>query len=139
MVEAVKSSLGHAEPGAGITSLARTHACMCLRVAAPLTQLRQLSAHLGSILGREAGAEWSPHTAILPKSSMGSACPTDAQLTGSGWLGRVSVFAFQGTDAHVLLQPALWHRLHRPAAATGRPHSCSRERVCTVCWNRRLR
>jgi hypothetical protein len=74
-----------------------------------------------------------PHTALLAKSSVGSACPTDAQLTGSGWLGGVSAFAFQGTNAHALLQPAVHSSVPPPPlhalTATGvRCPRCSDEK-----------
>ena len=96
VVEAVKSSLGHAEPGADITSMARTHACMCLRVAAPLTQLRGLSAHLGSILGREAGAAWS-HSRWTVQARM------NARL--QGWLGVELVLELSLADR---IHPNRW-------------------------------
>ena len=130
---AAKSWIGHAEPAAGVVGLAHAHAALAAAVQLPLLHLRAVNEHVAAIMGRSnmgaarGGAPWSAprQGAALPSSDM----PDAPRVVGA------SAFAFQGTNAHVLVQSsghqqvdwlascACWERQRH--WATPAPHRCA--------------
>jgi acyl transferase domain-containing protein len=93
-----KSWLGHAEPGAGVVGLLHAASMLSQRAAAPVAHLRTLNPYVEAALaGSSSPSSWS-----LPRQSAGLATLPGSQL---GCIGT-SAFAFQGTNAHVLLETA---------------------------------
>lgn len=117
LVAASKAWAGHAEPAAGIVGM--LHACTArsARSALPLLHLTHLNEHVGAALAQAAqakgagaglgGAAGAAHCVLLPRA-LG---PWGSSSGGSGSGARgeasgVSAFAFQGTNAHVLISDA---------------------------------
>ena len=104
---ASKSWLGHAESGAGMVGVA--HAAMASGASATLgvSHLRQLNTYVASTLSSSNG------TWCLPRQTFGLPASSSFSGAGSNIIG-VSSFAFQGTNAHALLEkPLLWARPDR--------------------------
>ena len=101
---ASKSWVGHGEPAAGLAGLLFAHAAAAGRFVPPLMHLRAPNPYVASALEQhEGGKAAAPAAALLPKQ--GGAMPlADAQLECS-W--GVSAFAFQGTNAHAVVEAAL--------------------------------
>ncbi|CAL5223543.1 g6075 [Coccomyxa viridis] len=87
---AVKSTLGHTEPAAGATAICRTLFRHVQAATADILHLTKVNPYVASTLG----GTFSAH---LPRQMSGS-----PQLRGDAYTG-ISGFAFQGTNAHVIL------------------------------------
>ena len=110
---AAKSWLGHAESGAGMAGVA--HAALSLANADVLgiSHLRELNPYVVSTLRTPGPPVWAVprQTSVLPGTR-----GREAALCG------VSSFAFQGTNAHAVLQTVNGQPSpRRPAAATRAP------------------
>jgi acyl transferase domain-containing protein len=93
---ASKSWVGHAEPAAGLAGMLFAQRMAVHRAALPLMHLREVNPYVGASL-----KQGSALPALLPKESGG-------QANGSrmpAFVG-VSAFAFQGTNAHAVIQAA---------------------------------
>ena len=95
---AAKSSIGHSEPAAGVMNMLQ--ACKALQSATnlPILHLRSLNPHVTSAFDQSAAKD----EMLLPRQATAMGCPHEAAPIVSG----VSAFAFQGTNAHVLMQGA---------------------------------
>ncbi len=96
---AAKSSIGHSEPAAGVMNM--LHACQAMQSAATLSilHLRSVNPHVSSALD-QSSAKTRLH---LPRQT----APAVIGLTsGTSMVSGVSAFAFQGTNAHVIMQGA---------------------------------
>lgn len=105
---AAKSSIGHSEPAAGVMNM--LHACMALHSVAtlPTLHLRSLNPHVTSAFDQSA----AKGKVLLPRQ----ATAMGAAQGGTPIVSGVSAFAFQGTNAHVLLQGAAASRAGRIGA-----------------------
>ena len=104
---ASKSWVGHAEPAAGMAGLLFAHAAATQSCAVPLLHLRAVNPYVVS--SREQQQAGSASAAMLPRQ--GGALPMAAAGDQQGSIWGVSAFAFQGTNAHALLEA-------KPAEAT---------------------
>ena len=96
---AAKSSTGHSEPAAGVMNM--LHACQAMQSAATLSilHLRSVNPHVSSALD-QLSVKARMH---LPRQP----APAVIGLTsGASMVSGVSAFAFQGTNAHVIMQGA---------------------------------
>lgn len=94
---AAKSTLGHSEPAAGVMNI--LHACTAFQSSAslPILHLHTLNPHIAATLDQSAARG----LAYMPRQT------APAMLQGSSAavaLAGVSAFAFQGTNAHVIMQ-----------------------------------
>lgn len=108
---AAKSSIGHSEPAAGVMNM--LHACLAQQslTTLPILHLHSLNPHITSALDQSA-AKGRLH---LPRQGT-------AMVTAQGdtpIVSGVSAFAFQGTNAHVLLQGAAPRGAGQDRAAQG--------------------
>jgi NADPH:quinone reductase-like Zn-dependent oxidoreductase/3-oxoacyl-(acyl-carrier-protein) synthase len=94
-----KSWLGHAEPAAGIVGMVHAHHMLQQRSVCPIGHLRSLNPYV------ERALEGAPGACSLPRQSAGLAEAAFRAEQQAGQACGVSAFAFQGTNAHVLLQP----------------------------------
>ena len=95
---AANSSIGHSEPAAGVMNM--LHACMAQQSLStvPILHLHNLNPHVTSAFDQSA-VKGKVH---LPRQATAMVSPQGGTQIVSG----VSAFAFQGTNAHVLLQGA---------------------------------
>ena len=91
---ASKSWIGHAEPAAGVVGLAHAHAAASRMLQLPLMHLGELNPYVTALMGQQQ-SRWA-----APRQPAALA-PAVAQAHS---LCGVSAFAFQGTNAHVLLR-----------------------------------
>jgi NADPH:quinone reductase-like Zn-dependent oxidoreductase/3-oxoacyl-(acyl-carrier-protein) synthase len=94
-----KSWLGHAEPAAGMVGMVHAQQMLQQRSVCPIGHLRSLNPYVERALEGTPGA-WS-----LPRQSAGLAESALRAEQQARQACGVSAFAFQGTNAHVLLQP----------------------------------
>ena len=110
---ASKGFLGHTEPAAGVVSLIMATTGLQNSAAFPIMHLRTLNPHIAAIMAGSSGG------VTLPRQ--GGALPQAGHaLAGTG----ISSFAFQGTNAHAVLQAC-------PTAVAGFPA------VATLTWQPR--
>ena len=100
---ASKGFLGHTEPAAGVVSLIMAATSLQSSAAFPIMHLRTLNPHLAAIMAGSSGG------VTLPRQSR--ALPQAGQALAST---GISSFAFQGTNAHAVLQAS-------PTAVAGPP------------------
>ena len=96
---AAKSSLGHSEPAAGVMNM--LHACKALQAAMtlPILHLRSINPHIIASMDQSSAKART----LLPRQ----AAPRVIGLAAGGSIvSGVSAFAFQGTNAHVVMQKA---------------------------------
>lgn len=106
---ASKSWVGHVEPAAGLAGLLFAHAAASQQLVLPLLHLAAVNPYVASTLdqqqqqqlgkGRQAGPTVA--AALLPRQG-GPQPQAEEQQQGCLW--GVSAFAFQGTNAHALLE-----------------------------------
>lgn len=91
-----KSWYGHAEPAAGGVALGHAFLAISQHIVPPISHLRTLNPHVVGALDScgTRGRQWA-----LPKQA--SALPSAMQ--GERYAVGTSAFAFQGTNAHVLM------------------------------------
>ena len=94
-LSAAKSILGHAEPAAGTVGIAHAVSILTGQHTSMLPHVRSPNPHILSLL--EAGGKGCQIK--VPRQPGAGICTEDAQAMG------VSAFAFQGTNAHAVLQP----------------------------------
>ncbi|CAL8465604.1 g5140 [Coccomyxa elongata] len=125
-LSAVKSSLGHTEPAAGATGMCRSLLRMGHSVTSGITHLTSVNAYVaGTLRSKTLGV--ASALVHLPRQLGG------APLAGGNAETGISGFAFQGTNAHVILgrsegcigdsyahATSLWHRKRHWFAP--RPH-----------------
>lgn len=85
---ASKSWMGHSEPAAGIAGLAHSHVALNSCTSLPILHLRSVNEYVSTVLGNS--------TSWFAGRQSGMLC--DAKSIGT------SAFAFQGTNAHVIIQ-----------------------------------
>lgn len=90
---ASKSWIGHAEPAAGVVGLAHAHVASSLARQLPMMHLVHMNEYVAALLSKREGS-WS-----VPRQATPLALPDQASV-----LCGVSAFAFQGTNAHVLVR-----------------------------------
>jgi acyl transferase domain-containing protein len=102
-----KSGIGHTEPAAGLAGVVHAVLASTRRMALPVLHLRTLNPYLDSTL---AGVSSSiniprqPRGALLSSSAPGSSSSSSSSSSfGNCLITGVSSFAFQGTNAHLLL------------------------------------
>ena len=100
---ASKSWVGHSEPASGVTSTAHAFAALMHACSQPSTHLRSLNPHVASILGVES------KRSLVASRQPAPLCEQPFGAPGATGLAGISSFAFQGTNAHILLH-------HKPAA-----------------------
>ena len=95
---AAKSSIGHSEPAAGVMNM--LHACVAQQSLStlPVLHLHSLNPHITSAFNQSA----AKGKVLLPRQATAMV----AVQAGDQIISGVSAFAFQGTNAHVLLQGA---------------------------------
>ena len=108
---ASKSWVGHSEPASGVTSMGHALAALTQAAMLPSTHLRNLNPYVASAM--TSGGRRSLHAAKQagPLSNQ----PSSIGDANAAALAGVSSFAFQGTNAHLVLQ--------RGAAMTDQGHS----------------
>ncbi len=94
---AAKSFMGHAEPAAGIVGVTRLAMIVGTLSVDPMLTLRTINPYVSAALGA-AAAHGHVYHAAAPRQL------APAPLASSAALGGVSAFAFQGTNAHALVQ-----------------------------------
>jgi len=94
---AAKSFMGHAEPAAGIVGVTRLAMIVGTLSVDPMLTLSTINPYVSAALGA-AAAHGPAHHATAPRQN------APAPLASSTALGGVSAFAFQGTNAHALVQ-----------------------------------
>lgn len=91
---AVKSMLGHSEPASGVTGAIYATHQLHQMLAAPLLHLRTLNPHITSGISTSSS---SPVAVSIPRECVPLSLGQEKAV-------GVSAFAFQGTNAHVVLQ-----------------------------------
>ena len=102
---ASKGFLGHTEPAAGVVSLIMAVTSLENSAAFPIMHLRTLNPHIAAIMAASSGG------VTLPRQ--GGALPQGAPALATG----ISSFAFQGTNAHAVLQASVTAVADTPAVA----------------------
>ncbi|QDZ22811.1 polyketide synthase [Chloropicon primus] len=104
-VQAGKTYVGHTEPAAGAVGLIHAIHGTCHRTTSPVLHLRHINPHLTRILGGSQSAQGA---------RMGHLCREQNGLTWSEstHASGVSAFAFQGTNAHAVLQYSWNDKMH---------------------------
>ena len=93
-----KSWLGHAEPAAGVVGLTHAQAALTQSAQLPVVHLASINPYVTAVMGKH-HAGWA-----IPRQPA-SLTPAAASLEGlPPAVVGVSAFAFQGTNAHVLIQ-----------------------------------
>ena len=94
---AAKSFMGHAEPAAGIVGVTRLAMIVSTLEVDPMVTLRTMNLYVSAAIGA-AAAHGPAHHAAAPRQI--APAPTVAAAA----VGGVSAFAFQGTNAHSVVQ-----------------------------------
>ena len=103
---ASKSALGHSEPASGLVGLLAAQHAHCGAWQRPITHLSTLSTHVvEALLLEPAEAQPRPLSqgAVIPRQP----APADAaagEVAATASCAGVSAFAFQGTNAHAVVQ-----------------------------------
>ncbi|GFH18522.1 uncharacterized protein HaLaN_15343, partial [Haematococcus lacustris] len=103
---ASKASQGHAEPAAGMVGFQAGLLELQQAAAAPFMHLRSLNPHVAAALEQAGGASSQP---LLVAARQSCGMPSKGQAGTEASCG-VSGFAFQGTNAHVVLKSATIER-----------------------------
>jgi NADPH:quinone reductase-like Zn-dependent oxidoreductase/acyl carrier protein len=111
---AAKSFMGHAEPAAGIVGVTRLAMIVGTLSVDPMLTLRTINPYVSAALGA-AAVHGPAHHATAPRQN------APAPLASSVALGGVSAFAFQGTNAHALVQ-----KFHENSMESHLPSATSR-------------
>eukprot|EP00883_Tetradesmus_obliquus_P011533 jgi/Sobl393_1/4315/SZX67650.1 len=100
-----KASFGHAEPGAGIVGIFHTLFAQQQQVQLPIMHLRQLNPLVGSVLEAAAAAHGTRLRAFHMPRQAGPAVVAGVETgAAAGSRTGISAFAFQGTNAHIILK-----------------------------------
>lgn len=92
---ASKSWIGHAEPAAGVVGITHSQLALAAAHQLPIMHLGNVNQYVTAMMHKSAGS-WS-----IPRQA---AALGAGKENGPTFLCGVSAFAFQGTNAHVLLQ-----------------------------------
>ena len=125
-LSAAKALTGHAEPAAGTVGIVQAAAMLRQAHAAQLQHLRALNPHVASLFG---DAKAQPLSMVMPRQPGGRVYPAGADALG------VSAFAFQGTNAHAVLQSASG-ALESPASRQQSRPAWQRQRLWYCCQAR---
>jgi len=107
---ASKTWLGHAESGAGMVGVAHAALSVAHAAALGITHLRELNPYVTSTLRTSEAGAW-----CMPRQTFG--LPSIDR--GAHSLCGLSSFAFQGTNAHAVMQASIYlPNTQRPAAAS---------------------
>lgn len=98
-LSAAKSLTGHGEPAAGMAGIVQASAMLTHVHASQLPHLRNLNPHIVSLVSEEGKS--AANVVGMPRQPSGRVAAVETARN----LG-CSAFAFQGTNAHVVLQPA---------------------------------
>lgn len=123
---ALKSALGHAEPAAGVLGLLAAQAALQGALLQPLMQLRNPSQHISAVLDASATSSASKTGIMVTLPKQKSQHASGSRNDGGGSLASVSAFAFQGTNAHVVLQIAPGGRREDNRTFTSIDAACAR-------------
>jgi acyl transferase domain-containing protein len=97
---ACKSSVGHTESAAGITGLIMALNTVQHHISHPILHLRTLNVHLSKMLVLNRGQVEDPMAYYtLPRQSIGRSSVIGSSCKSTG----TSAFAYQGTNAHVII------------------------------------
>ncbi|KAK9834736.1 hypothetical protein WJX74_008822 [Apatococcus lobatus] len=99
---AAKSKLGHAETGAGAVGIAQTMLQMQQHRQLPMTHLRMLNPYVLNALEAEAKHLSNAQAGVSIQRQHAPMQLLPEEGSGSG----ISAFAFQGTNAHIVLAPS---------------------------------
>jgi acyl transferase domain-containing protein len=113
-----KSGIGHTEPAAGLTGALHALRAATQRAAQPMLHLRALNPYLTSSLvagGAGTGMSIPRQARGAPSSAFGSSGRDSGRVAGT------SSFAFQGSNAHLLLSVAIANRARRQDAGARQP------------------
>ena len=97
---ASKSWVGHSEPASGVTSMGYALAALTQAAMLPLTHLRSLNPYVASAMTSGGSRSLNAAKQAGPLSTQ----PSSNGDTHAAALAGVSSFAFQGTNAHLVLQ-----------------------------------
>lgn len=101
-IAASKSAIGHSEPASGLIGLITALHSITEAAALPILHLRVLNPHIDVLLQSSPSASRKLPLSISRQQS-GQPSSADSRDTGSVAWGT-SAFAFQGTNAHAILQ-----------------------------------
>ena len=120
---AAKSWLGHSEPAAGAVGIAHMCLAFAQQAALPIMHLRSINPHVQPMLGPLSALHSSVY---MPRQPAGMQHSGGHSSAAPGLVAGVSAFAFQGTNAHVIMQAASGSHQQAgpPAASTIRPLHC---------------
>lgn len=96
---AAKSTLGHSEPAAGVMNILQASTAFQSSVTLPILHLRTLNPHITATLDQSAAVGLTH----IPRQT------APAMSSGMMSVAGVSAFAFQGTNAHVVMQSSSNH------------------------------
>ncbi len=125
---ASKSWVGHAEPAAGVQGLAQAALAVTHGSDLELMHLRSLNSYVSNALdgaATAAGPMWrmmrqrAPRPALASSGQQGSPATATAKAPAEAIVCGVSGFAFQGTNAHVLMASAATSAGPDPQLADG--------------------
>lgn len=96
-----KSWIGHAEPAAGIMGVFHGMIAANQSAMLPIMHLRTVNPFVASALGTASSAQFGKGSYSIPRELAGRAATSKERLVSG-----ISSFAFQGTNAHVIVQGA---------------------------------
>ena len=100
---AAKSWMGHSEPAAGLMGLAQAHMALHHHMQLPILHLGHINPHVASALQPASRAGQFQ----MPRQQACMLAASSRHSSGSGSLRcGVSAFAFQGTNAHAIIEQA---------------------------------
>jgi len=105
-----KSLMGHSEPAAGVMGIAHAQLAVNGNAALPLLHLHSVNAYIAPVLNQSAG-NWSLQRNL-------GALPSSGSINTANLTVGVSSFAFQGTNAHVLVSSSIDNVMDAPQCST---------------------
>ena len=124
---AFKAAVGHSEPASGLASLLAGRHALCAAQQPPVSHLRALNPHVEALLTPTIASQHNapPRSVLTPRQIAPTAYGGCDSTTAGGMCIGTSAFAFQGTNAHVVVQHL------QPGAVTA---ACSRGPYGTAAW-----
>ena len=112
---AAKSTLGHSEPAAGIMNILQACEAFQSLTTLPILHLHSLNPHITATLDQSAVMGLTH----MPRQTAPSMTSSSAEAGVAG----ISAFAFQGTNAHVIMQHSAAQHSTAQSAVPGTSHS----------------